>query len=43
MPEGTDSNKLTETARILAPAVLARGWNLTTRMHQFIWGNERAR
>lgn len=41
MPEGTDAEALTERMRALAPAVLARGWNLSPRLHVHLWGDRR--
>ena len=41
MPEGTDAVMVTERARDLAPAVLERGWNFTTRLHVLLWGDKR--
>jgi 7-carboxy-7-deazaguanine synthase len=43
MPEGTDPTALLERGRQLADAVLARGWNLTPRLHVLLWGDERGR
>ncbi|MEY2426496.1 MAG: 7-carboxy-7-deazaguanine synthase [Actinomycetota bacterium] len=43
MPEGTDPATITERTAQLADAVVARGWNLTTRLHVLAWGNERAK
>lgn len=43
MPEGTDAGTVIARLRELAPAVLARGWNLTPRLHILIWGDERGR
>jgi 7-carboxy-7-deazaguanine synthase len=43
MPEGTDAATVTARARLLADPVLARGWNMTTRLHVLIWGDERGR
>jgi 7-carboxy-7-deazaguanine synthase len=43
MPEGTDPATVLERARSLADPVLARGWNLTTRLHVLLWGDERGR
>src|SRR5262249_55878013 len=41
MPEGTDAATLEERSAQLADAVVARGWNLTTRLHILLWGNKR--
>lgn len=41
MPEGTDAVGLTERMQALAPAVLARGWRLTPRLHVLLWGDRR--
>lgn len=43
MPEGTDATMLLERARQLAEPVLARGWNLTPRLHVLLWGDQRGR
>jgi 7-cyano-7-deazaguanosine (preQ0) biosynthesis protein QueE len=43
MPEGTDAATVTERAQQLADAVLARGWNLTPRLHVILWGDRRGR
>jgi organic radical activating enzyme len=43
MPEGTDRAALLERAQALADPVTARGWNLTTRLHVLLWGDERGR
>lgn len=43
MPEGTDAATLIARHRELAEAVLREGVNMTTRLHTFIWGEERAR
>jgi 7-cyano-7-deazaguanosine (preQ0) biosynthesis protein QueE len=41
MPEGTDAATLVERSRRLIDPVLARGWNLTTRLHVLLWGDRR--
>ncbi len=41
MAEGTDATTIVERTRALAPAVEARGWHLTTRLHVLIWGDRR--
>ena len=41
MPEGTEPDTIMQTSRLLADAVLARGWNFTTRLHILLWGNRR--
>lgn len=41
MPEGIDAVVLTERMQALAPAVLARGWHLTPRLHVLLWGDRR--
>ena len=41
MPEGTDAATLEKRSGVLADAVIARGWNLTTRLHILIWGDKR--
>ena len=43
MPEGVTADEVTGRGRALAEAVLARGWNLTTRLHVLLWGDERGR
>ncbi|HVV38566.1 MAG TPA: 7-carboxy-7-deazaguanine synthase QueE [Acidimicrobiales bacterium] len=43
MPEGTDADTVRRRTAELADAVAARGWNLTTRLHVLVWGDERAR
>ena len=43
MPQGIDPSELTKTAQLLVDGVVERGWNLTTRFHQYIWNNQRAR
>lgn len=41
MPEGTDEATVLRRLRELAPAVVARGWNLTPRLHVLVWGDRR--
>jgi 7-carboxy-7-deazaguanine synthase len=43
MPQGITPRELTERAQILVDPVIERGWNLTTRFHQYIWSNLRAK
>lgn len=43
MPEGTSPDTLLARARVLADTVSQRGWNLTTRLHVLLWGDERGR
>jgi 7-carboxy-7-deazaguanine synthase len=43
MPEGNTRAAVLRGLRELADPVLARGWNLTPRLHTLIWGNERGR
>ena len=41
MPEGTDPETIVDRSRALIDPVLARGWNLTTRLHVLLWGDRR--
>jgi organic radical activating enzyme len=43
MPEGTTPDELVTRHRELAPHVLDRGWNTTTRLHTLLYGQERGR
>lgn len=43
MPEGTDAPTVTQRLQELADEVAARGWNITTRLHVVLWGDERGR
>jgi 7-carboxy-7-deazaguanine synthase len=43
MPEGTDPSTVLSRSRRLADPVLARGWNMTTRLHTLLWGDQRGR
>ncbi|MFI0412402.1 7-carboxy-7-deazaguanine synthase QueE [Actinomadura sp. 3N508] len=42
-PEGTTPAAVIERMRMAADAALTHGWNLTTREHVLIWGDERGR
>lgn len=42
MPEGTDAPTLTFRLEKLADAVVAKRYNLTTRLHVLAWGHRRA-
>jgi 7-carboxy-7-deazaguanine synthase len=43
MAAGTRPEAIDAVTRSLAEPVLDRGWNLTTRLHVLIWGDERGR
>ena len=43
MPEGIDAPTLEQRLAWIAPAAIDRGWNVTTRLHVVLWGNERGR
>jgi len=43
MPEGRDSATVLARMRALADPVIARGWNLTPRLHVLLWEDQRAR
>ncbi len=43
MPEGTTADAVLTGTRALAAPAIARGWNLSSRLHTLIWGGERAR
>jgi 7-carboxy-7-deazaguanine synthase len=43
MAEGTDAEALRDRMAMLAPHVLARGWNLSDRLHVMLWGGVRGR
>jgi 7-cyano-7-deazaguanosine (preQ0) biosynthesis protein QueE len=43
MPEGTTAGDVLEGGRRLADDVIARGWQLTTRLHVLLWGDQRGR
>lgn len=41
MPEGINSEKLSETAKEAVEVCIRNGWHYTDRLHIRIWGNER--
>jgi organic radical activating enzyme len=41
MPEGITADVIARRSHDLVDAVLARGWNLTTRLHVLLYGNRR--
>lgn len=43
MPEGTTAVNITATLAQLAEPALTAGFNLTTRLHVLVWGDERGR
>jgi 7-carboxy-7-deazaguanine synthase len=43
MPEGTSAAVVSSRLAALADPVVARGWNLSTRLHVLVWGDERGR
>jgi 7-cyano-7-deazaguanosine (preQ0) biosynthesis protein QueE len=43
MPEGTDAATVAGRMADMTDAVVARGWNLTPRLHVLLWGDERGR
>jgi 7-carboxy-7-deazaguanine synthase len=43
MPEGTTTERLVAVMREIADEVVRRGWNLSTRLHVLLWGDERGR
>ena len=42
-PEGTTADVVVERMQWMADAALAYGWNVTSRAHVLIWGDERGR
>jgi 7-cyano-7-deazaguanosine (preQ0) biosynthesis protein QueE len=42
MPEGVTAEKVIATTEVLAPHVVERGYNLTTRLQVLVYGNARA-
>ena len=43
MPEGTDADTVVRGMQSLSDSVIDRGWNLTTRLHILLWGDERGK
>lgn len=43
MPEGTSSTTVLAGMRLLADEVIARGWNLSPRLHDLLWEDARGR
>ncbi|MGH8899793.1 MAG: 7-carboxy-7-deazaguanine synthase QueE [Egibacteraceae bacterium] len=43
MPQATDAASVVAVMQSLADEVLARGWNLATRLHVLLWGDVRGR
>lgn len=43
MPEGCDRTTVLTRMQALAAPVIARGWNLTPRLHVLLWEDQRAR
>ncbi|NUT47310.1 MAG: 7-carboxy-7-deazaguanine synthase QueE [Saccharothrix sp.] len=43
MPEGRSEDEVHRTLGELGDAVIARGWNLTTRLHVSAWGDRRGK
>jgi organic radical activating enzyme len=41
MPEGVHADVVVNRSKALVEPVLARGWNLTTRLHVLLYGNRR--
>jgi 7-carboxy-7-deazaguanine synthase len=41
MPEGRTADEVHRNLRVLGDAVIARGWNLTTRLHVCVWDDRR--
>jgi len=41
MPEGVEADVVVNRSKALVEPVLARGWNLTTRLHVLLYGNRR--
>jgi organic radical activating enzyme len=43
MPEGTSHDRLQDRLAVLAGPAIAAGFNLTTRLHVHVWGDEKGR
>jgi organic radical activating enzyme len=43
MPEGRSAGELQSALNNVTESVIGRGWNLTTRLHVLLWGDERGR
>ncbi|TQS42790.1 7-carboxy-7-deazaguanine synthase QueE [Cryptosporangium phraense] len=43
MPQGTHPADVVEGLRALAEPTLAHGWNLSSRLHVLVWGDQRGR
>lgn len=43
MPEGTDAVQILRGLQALAEPALAHGWNLSSRLHVLLWGDQRGR
>lgn len=43
MPEGRSAGELQSALNNVNESVIGRGWNLTTRLHVLLWGDERGR
>jgi 7-carboxy-7-deazaguanine synthase len=41
MPEGVTGEGVATATREIGPAVVDKGWNLSTRLHVLVWGDER--
>lgn len=43
MPEGVTQEVILERLRGMSDEVIMRGWNISTRMHVLLWGDQRGR
>jgi organic radical activating enzyme len=43
MPQATDPTGVIDGLRTLADTAIAHGWNLSTRLHVLLWGDQRGR